>query len=63
MRAVNLEVGDAELVLQRALRSGAIIRDALQRDLEGRRVATFFDPFGHIWGVIERVAEGRRKAA
>lgn len=47
--AFNLEVGDADQVLQRALRCGAVIRDALQKDLEGRRVATFFDPFGHIW--------------
>lgn len=59
--AATVEVGDVESVLRRALGEGAILRYGLDRDTEGRRCATFIDPFGHIWGVSERAATDRRR--
>lgn len=43
--------------------SGAVIRDEIQTDVIGRRVASIFDPFGHIWALVERKAEGMSLAA
>lgn len=49
--------------MQRALSAGAMIRDEIQTDVIGRRVASIFDPFGHIWALVERKAEGMSLAA
>ncbi|KAB0264930.1 VOC family protein [Microvirga brassicacearum] len=59
----RLEVNDAEAVLKRAVTAGAAIRDALQVANDGHRCASFFDPFGHIWALHERVAVAKREAA
>ncbi|MCJ8053683.1 VOC family protein [Shinella curvata] len=59
----TLNVGDIEHAVQRASRSGAVIRDAVQRDVLDRRVASLFDPFGHIWALVERKAESLDLAA
>lgn len=37
-------------------RAGAVTRDGVQMDVLGRRVASVFDPFGHIWALVERRA-------
>ncbi|WP_245521224.1 VOC family protein [Rhizobium laguerreae] len=50
----RLNVGDIEGAAQRAVAAGALTRDAIQTDILGRRVASVFDPFGHIWALVER---------
>ncbi|WP_247643690.1 VOC family protein [Agrobacterium tumefaciens] len=59
----HLNVGNIEDVMQRALAAGAVVRDEIQTDIIGRRVASIFDPFGHIWALAERKAEGMSLAA
>jgi predicted enzyme related to lactoylglutathione lyase len=46
-------VADAEATLRRLIESGATERSAVQEVGEGIRVASVFDPFGNILGVIE----------
>jgi predicted enzyme related to lactoylglutathione lyase len=46
-------VVDAEAASQRLIELGAKERSAVQEVGEGIRVATVFDPFGNILGVIE----------
>lgn len=59
----HLNVGNIKGVMQAALAAGAVIRDEIQTDMIGRRVASIFDPFGHIWALVERKAEGMSLAA
>lgn len=40
-----------------------MIRDEIQTDTLSRCVASIFDPFGHIWALVEREAEGVSLAA
>lgn len=54
---VQLTVPDIEACFAQAIVAGAALRDRVQTDVEGRRVASLFDPFGHIWVLIERQAE------
>ena len=58
-----LRVNDAKAALQRAVAAGAVVRQELEYDIKGQRSATFFDPFGHIWGVIERSRRVEKRAA
>lgn len=60
--AFNLEVSDADAVLRKAIAAGAVVRYGLDVTDDGRRGASFFDPFGHIWGIVER-APARKRAA
>ena len=46
-------VADAAAALQRLISLGAKERSAVQEVGEGIRVATVFDPFGNIFGIIE----------
>ncbi|MGY5810099.1 hypothetical protein ACXHXG_20620 [Rhizobium sp. LEGMi198b] len=39
------------------------VRDEIQTDILGRRVASIFDPVGHIWALVERRAERVSNAA
>jgi uncharacterized glyoxalase superfamily protein PhnB len=57
--AVNVEVSEVDRVLRRALGEGATLRFGLELDTEGRRCASFYDPFGHIWGLVERAPSGK----
>lgn len=59
----QLTVGNIEGLMQRAVTAGAVIRDEIQIDVIGRRVASIFDPFGHICTLVERKAEGMSLAA
>jgi PhnB protein len=54
---IQLTVPDIEACFAQAIVAGAALRDRVQTDIEGRRVASLFDPFGHIWVLIERQAE------
>jgi predicted enzyme related to lactoylglutathione lyase len=46
-------VVDAEPVVARLLKLGAVIKEPLQDVGDGIRVATVSDPFGNLFGVIE----------
>jgi len=46
-------VADAESSFRRLISLGATERSAVQEVGEGIRVATVFDPFGNIFGIIE----------
>ena len=59
----TLNVGDIENLLRQAVEAGATTRDAIQIDLLSRRVASVFDPFGHIWALVERKTESVARAA
>jgi len=59
---VQLTVADIEACFAQAIVAGAALRDRVQTDVEGRRVASLFDPFGHIWVLIER-QEGPARAS
>lgn len=59
---VQLTVPDIEACFAQAIVAGAALRDRVQTDVEGRRVASLFDPFGHIWVLIER-QEGPARAS
>lgn len=54
---IQLTVPDIEARFAHAIVAGAALRDRVQTDVEGRRVASLFDPFGHIWVLIGRRAE------
>jgi PhnB protein len=54
---IQLTVPDIEACFAQAIVAGAALRDRVQTDVEGRRVASLFDPFGHIWVLIEQQAE------
>lgn len=58
-----LRVSDAKAALQKAVAAGAVVRQELDYDIRGQRGATFFDPFGHIWAVIERSRRLEKRAA
>ncbi|ABD85698.1 VOC family protein [Rhodopseudomonas palustris] len=59
----QLKVGSIDGAMQRALAAGAVIRDDIQTDTTGRRVASIFDPFGHIWALVQRKAAEVSRAA
>jgi predicted enzyme related to lactoylglutathione lyase len=46
-------VADAETAFRRLISLGATERTSVQEVGEGIRVATVFDPFGNIFGIIE----------
>jgi Uncharacterized protein conserved in bacteria len=57
----QLTVPDVEAVVDAAFKAGGMLRDNIQTDLQGRQVATIFDPAGHAWVLIE--AEPRNGSA
>lgn len=54
---ILLTVPNIEACFAQAIVAGAALRDRVQTDTEGRRVASLFDPFGHIWMLTERQSE------
>lgn len=61
----QLKVGNIEGIMQRALSAGAVIRDEIQTDVIGRRVASIFDPFatfGRSWSVRPRACHSQLKS-
>lgn len=57
---ILLTVPDIEACFAQAIVAGASLRDRVQTDIEGRRVASLFDPFGHIWMLAELRNETER---
>jgi len=59
----RLEVRDIDATLKQAIAAGASIRDEIQLSTNRLRAASFFDPFGYIWGLHENTsAVSGRKA-
>lgn len=58
-----LEIANAAAALQRALDAGASLRGGLDIATDGRRGATVFDPFGHIWALRDKTPVRLRWAA
>lgn len=58
-----LDVASAEAALQRAINAGATLRGELGEATDGRRGATVFDPFGHIWGLQDKTPVRLSRAA
>jgi PhnB protein len=52
---------DADAVWQRALESGAEVRQPLQDAFWGERYGQITDPFGHRWGIAQRIREVPRE--
>jgi PhnB protein len=52
---------DANAVWQRALASGAEVRQRLQEAFWGELYGQIADPFGHRWGIAQRVREVPRE--
>ncbi|EUB95547.1 Glyoxalase-like domain containing protein [Rhizobium sp. CF080] len=50
----QLTVPDVESVVDAAFEFGGMMRDRIQTDMNGRQVASIFDPAGHVWVLIER---------
>ncbi|WP_306871253.1 VOC family protein [Neorhizobium galegae] len=50
----QLTVPDVESVVEAAFEFGGMMRDRIQTDMNGRQVASIFDPAGHVWVLIER---------
>ncbi|ASR10653.1 MULTISPECIES: VOC family protein [Rhizobium] len=59
----RINVGDIDGAVERAVTAGAVIRDKPQTDVFGRRVSSVYDPFGHIWALVERKAASLSVAA
>lgn len=59
----RLDVDNVAAMLKTAVAAGAGIRDSLQVADNGHRVATIFDPFGHIWALHEKAVATTTQAA
>jgi PhnB protein len=55
--ALTVAVDDAEAAWQRALDAGADVFHELEDAFWGERHGQFIDPFGHRWGVTQRLEE------
>jgi len=51
---VQIGVADIDVAFPCAISAGAVVRDPIQADTLGRRVASVFDPLGHIWALVEQ---------
>jgi PhnB protein len=52
---------DADAVWERALEGGADVRQPLQDAFWGERYGQIIDPFGHRWGIAQRIREVPRE--
>ncbi len=52
----QLIVPDVRAMVKAALEAGGEMRDRLQLDVQGRIVASIYDPAGHIWVLIEAMS-------
>jgi PhnB protein len=55
--ALTVAVEDADAAWQRALEAGAEVFHELEDAFWGERHGQFIDPFGHRWGVAQRLEE------
>ena len=54
---LHFSTDDAETVWQRALDGGAEVRQPLHDAFWGERYGQITDPFGHRWGIAQRVRD------
>jgi PhnB protein len=54
---LHLSTGDAAALWQRAVAAGAEIRQPLAETFWGELYGQIADPFGHRWGIAQRVRE------
>jgi uncharacterized glyoxalase superfamily protein PhnB len=55
--SLYIYVGDADAVVERAVRAGAKVRYPLEDAFWGDRFGKITDPFGHEWGIATRIKE------
>ena len=60
---LTLPVADLDDAVQHATAAGATVRDQPSPSSTGGRAATVFDPFGHMWALIEDRAAAQGLAA
>jgi PhnB protein len=58
---LHFSTDDADAVWQRALDGGAEVRQPLQDAFWGERYGQITDPFGHRWGIAQRLREVPRE--
>jgi PhnB protein len=58
---LHFATGEADAVWQRALDLGAEIREPLHDAFWGERYGQIADPFGHRWGIAQRIREVPRE--
>jgi PhnB protein len=58
---LHFSTDDADAVWQRALDGGAEVRQPLQDAFWGERYGQITDPFGHRWGIAQRVRDVSRE--
>src|SRR5262245_57553277 len=54
---LHFSCADAEAVWQRALDAGAEVRQPLNDAFWGERYGQITDPFGHRWGIAQRIRD------
>jgi PhnB protein len=52
---ITLQVGDGNVVVERAVAAGARLSMPVQDMFWGRRYGKIVDPFGHEWGINQQV--------
>ena len=60
---LHFACNDANAVWQRALAGGAEVRQPLQEAFWGELYGQITDPFGHRWGIAQRIREVPREEA
>jgi len=58
---LHFSTSDADAVWQRALGAGAEVRQPLHDAFWGERYGQITDPFGHRWGIAQRVRDVPRE--
>jgi PhnB protein len=58
---LHISTSDADATWQRALAAGAEVRQPLHDAFWGERYGQITDPFGHRWGIAQRVREVPRE--
>jgi PhnB protein len=58
---LHFSTDDADAVWQRALDNGAEVRQPLNEAFWGERYGQIVDPFGHRWGIAQRVRDVPRE--
>jgi PhnB protein len=58
---LHFSCADADAVWQRALDAGAEVRQPLNDAFWGERYGQITDPFGHRWGIAQRIREVPRE--
>jgi PhnB protein len=54
---VQLQVENADALINRAVKAGATLERPLQDQFYGERSGTILDPFGHRWNISHRIEE------